>query len=422
MLAGRAQEVAESEPPAQRLIAEVCQLASSHVALALLPFALCLASTSTAQAPPPRIETIEEWRLDADAEDLPGVNGVYVGAKSQIVVPIPLDMQLRVYDSTGRRVAVLGRRGSGPGEFRSIGGVGWFHDTLWVADLLQRRTTFFGPDHALVRSERWPSGRMPGVARGGEISAIAPAAMLDSGAVLSLVRWIPRDDRDVAGAQEAAFVVRASDGGIRPVLILPSGRDAPWVISTFSCCSFPVPFALWPQYSITPDGHQLVQLSAPLPTGPNGRFRIVLADITGDTLFSRFYPYRAEPIPGAAQDSALNRVVPAPGHLIDVPRDLPERVRAEARARMPSWYIAVESVLLGLDGTIWIGFRPANDHRRYLALSSRGDPVGELGVPAATRLRQASASHIWVTETDADGLSDVVRYRLRGLACRPDRC
>jgi hypothetical protein len=71
---------------------------------------------------------------------------------------------------------------------------------------------------------------------------------------------------------------------------------------------------------------------------------------------------------------------------------------------------------LGLDQTIWIGMRPTGEERGYLILNGRGDPIGSLMVPTSTRIRQASATRIWVTETDDDGLSSVVRYRVLGLA------
>jgi len=37
-------------------------------------------------------------------------------------------------------------------------------------------------------------------------------------------------------------------------------------------------------------------------------------------------------------------------------------------------------------------------------------------------VRQASATRVWVTETDDDGLSSVVRYRVLGLNCGAGGC
>ena len=93
-----------------------------------------------------------------------------------------------------------------------------------------------------------------------------------------------------------------------------------------------------------------------------------------------------------------------------------------AHERMSSWYIPVETITLGLDRTVWIGLRPTVEGRSYLVLNAAGDPVGTVVVPRSTRVRQARADRIWVTETDNDGLSSVVRYRVAGLQCGRPGC
>ena len=93
-----------------------------------------------------------------------------------------------------------------------------------------------------------------------------------------------------------------------------------------------------------------------------------------------------------------------------------------AHERMSSWYIPVETITLGLDRTVWIGLRPTDEGRSYLVLNASGDPVGTVVVPQSTRVRQARADRIWVTETDNDGLSSVVRYRVVGLQCGRPGC
>lgn len=378
--------------------------------------------SAEAQSALPAVSIVEDLRLDAEREDFPVVSSVFVGPRRQIVVPIAMDMQLRIYDSTGRRVAVVGRRGGGPGEFGSWGSMGWILDTLWISDYVQGRTTFVGPDRRTVRTERFLGGTVAGVARGGEIQSVRPLAILEGGRVLGRVMWTPLDERGAEREREEVFGLREADGQIRPVLHVPTGSAAPWWISTFACCRFRVPFALQPRYSIAHDGQYLAMLSALLPKQQDELFQVTVLRITGDSVFSRSYRYRAEPISRRERDSAIAVIVPAPGHFINVPPDLPERVRAEARERTPSWRVTVETILLGLDRTVWIGFRSTSEGRRYLILSSDGDPVGELLVPGSTRVQQASATRIWVTETDADGLSDVVRYRVSGLACRAERC
>ena len=142
----------------------------------------------------------------------------------------------------------------------------------------------------------------------------------------------------------------------------------------------------------------------------------------GDTVFSRRYPFRGVPIPKRAVDSALAAFVPSSGRPTEGPPDAPQKWQAMARDRMSSWYIPVETVTLGLDQTIWVGMRLTEAGRAYLILNGRGDPIGSLLLPRSSRLRQANASHVWVTETDDDGLTSVVRYRIQALRCGAVPC
>ena len=175
----------------------------------------------------------------------------------------------------------------------------------------------------------------------------------------------------------------------------------------------PLPFALSPVHALAPDGYQIARLTAAIPDRNESSFTVTLFGPAGDTLFSRAYPYRGTSIPKQSADSAIAAYVSRPGQ---GPTDLDLRFQAIAGERMPRWYIAPETMTLGLDQTIWIGMRPTGEERGYLILNGRGDPIGSLMVPTSTRIRQASATHIWVTETDDDGLSSVVRYRVLGLA------
>lgn len=383
----------------------------------------CVASPHIAAQPSlPRVRVAQELRLDASAEDFPPVDRIHVGPRGEIVVPLAMDLQLRVYAAGGRRVATIGGRGSGPGEFLSIGAAGWVADSFWVTDPRQARTIILDRQYRVRRTERWPWGGQLTGARGGAIESFVPFSLLEGGTMIGAARWAHRGKPGVADGRFEGLVRREADGTARPVLVRNSQQDAPWAVQIPECCSFSVPFARAPQSVVAPDGQRVAELVTPSPASPEGRYTITLLGATGDTIFARSYAYRADPIPTRAADSALAKTGPVPGHLINVPADLPERVRAAARARMPRWYIAAEALLLGRDRTVWVEFRPTSEGRRYLVLDNGGDPVGALLLPASTRVRQASATHIWVTETDADGLSSIARYRVSGLACTVRNC
>jgi hypothetical protein len=386
------------------------------VAAALLA---ALPSLFSAQPSAPRVRLVEELRLDATAEDFPTVSRVYVGPMGQIVVPIVQDMQLRIYDSTGKRVAAVGRRGAGPGEFQAISGVGWLRDTLWVGDIRQQRTTFVGPDHTVLRTTPWPQNEGEPGAGERRMWYFAPLALMSDGAAIGQAMI----ERTVGGQQkvQGVYVHRTATGTMRALIETGYMEEQPWmmVVSGFGR---PVPFVLSPQYAFAYDGSRIAQLTAPAPRGTEGAFTVTVLGSRGDTLASRTFPFRGVPIPRQARDSVLASFIPREGRPREGPADLPQRFQASARERMPSVYTPVETILLGLDRTIWVGMRPTPEGNGYLILDASGDPIGTLLLPASSRVRQATAARVWVTETDADGLSSVVRYRLAGLSCTAARC
>lgn len=367
----------------------------------------------SAQTDAPRVRIAVDLRLDATREDFPTVGRIFVGPRRQIVVPIQTDQQLRIYDSSGDRLAIFGRKGSGPGEFNSITLVGWSGDSIWVQDRALRRTTYIGPDYKLLRTEMWPQIDLRTTEPGG-IGAFDPLVRLRDGS------WVGQGfiaSADGAN-REGVLSHRTNSGEFRTVFRMPMDQDDPRMMWVAGLGRF-VPFSLQTQYAWSPDGTLFAQLTAPLPSSETSHFTVTILRPTGDTVLSRRYEFRGVPIPKQARDSALAAIAP---QQTEGPPDLARRFQAIARARMPNWYIPVESITLGLDDTIWLGMRPTGEGRRTLILNGRGDPIGSIVLPGSSRVRQASASHVWVTETDADGLTSVVRYRLQAGTCGAISC
>src|SRR5262245_36167688 len=100
----------------------------------------------------PRASVTEDLRLDANREDFSVVRRVLVGPSGEIVVPLPQDRQLRMYDSTGVEIARVGRQGEGPGEFQTLTEFRWSVDTLWVYDNQARRITHLAGDGGLLKT------------------------------------------------------------------------------------------------------------------------------------------------------------------------------------------------------------------------------------------------------------------------------
>ena len=112
-------------------------------------------------------------------------------------MPEPQDSRVRVYDSTGNLVTMVGRSGEGPGEFRSVGPVFWAADTLVVWDVELNRGTYLLTDGTLVRTE---AGRF----YGRDVRAL--------GADSTIVFFVPVA-LDAAGAKIGEARLRISGGG-----------------------------------------------------------------------------------------------------------------------------------------------------------------------------------------------------------------
>jgi hypothetical protein len=86
-----------------------------------------------------------------------------------------------------------------------------------------------------------------------------------------------------------------------------------------------------------------------------------------------------------------------------------------ALEKMPAVYAPVQSILLGMDDTIWLILRDSAGVRRAVALDERGEELGRVTLTTRQRIRQATRGTIWVTELDDADLASVVRYRVGGV-------
>ena len=80
---------------------------------------------------------------------------VAVDRRGRILVYAAGEAEISVFDSTGRYVRTVGRRGEGPGEYRSISYIGVGPRYIHVSDRHEGRT-MLGHDFEVVRTDRFP--------------------------------------------------------------------------------------------------------------------------------------------------------------------------------------------------------------------------------------------------------------------------
>ena len=386
----------------------------------------CTAGEDRAALDVPAVELVEELRLDPNAEDFSVVGRIWVGPKRQLVVPLPQDRQIRMYDSSGARIAAVGREGSGPGEFQSLSSMGWTADTLWVFDIAQRRVTFIAPDGQVLRAAALPaaadrSARLQNSDH--TVGYFAPSAIGADGSMTGEARTLPPTETRATWPGRAVLHIPAEradsslepEGGHRQARIVaqpPAYEDPRWYMEASGFGNY-VPFGARAIVAYANDG-RFAYLTTELGEDGRGTFTLTVFDAAGDTTLARSYPFEGIAIPARVRDSALAAFIPAEGRPREGPADLPQRFQDMARERMPGFYPPVMAMVLGLDDSIWLTMRDTADARRALILNGDGDPLGSLSLPPRMTIRQATSTHVWVTQTDEDGLASVLRYRVRG--------
>ncbi len=111
-------------------------------------------------------DSIDRWTLAPNARLVPEggdssgfgfVGPVRLLHSGGVVIGDHSAVRLVVYDSNGRLVRVLGRRGDGPGELRQIGSVSvTAEDSIVTFDPRLQRFTVWHPDTGFVRSHQLP--------------------------------------------------------------------------------------------------------------------------------------------------------------------------------------------------------------------------------------------------------------------------
>jgi hypothetical protein len=377
--------------------------------------AIIVATSLAAQQVKP-LRLVEEMRIDGAAEGLSYIGSVLVAPGGGVVIPQRDAAQLRFYDGTGKKTAVFGRAGQGPGEFDDIGYIGWHGDTLWVIDFNERRITYISRSLAVIRT----------------VSTVAPAATSgpsDSSKRITMTNAIlqhvyrdgtgaliwgfgPRDPESFSATDNRFIVVSPAGDIVRELGRLPptSGR----VFQRFGggVASDDIPFAAHGGFSLSSDGNRLAILGVPVVNAGGGAYRITQLGSRGDTLFTRMYEYTPVRVPKSRLDSAfaakLARAKPARDGT-NVTLLMVEKERAAA----PEFYAPVNGVLAGNDGTVWIELFDSAGAIRYRMLDARGNIVGDATLPARSRVVAATSAQLWVVMKDDDDVPSVVRYRVR---------
>jgi hypothetical protein len=314
--------------------------------------------------------------------------------------------EVRVFDGRGRHVRTFGGEGAGPGEFLGATRIGWRGDSLWVADPVQLRVTWFGRDGRVLRTDgpamRAAQGYAPAV----------PQAVLADGSSLVIPSML-----------EAG--VDAPSPARVPILRIPSGGRADtlaWQTLRNRMLRFGMggrymslvqPWDDSPLVAAAPDGSAVIFVERAAATRRDeGFFRVTRLNARGDTVYSRQFRYVPVAVPSGWRgqwtgDMAARIAKPGSGLQ---PRDVAAAM--DRALYVPGFMPPITDVVAGRDGSVWIRREQPGATATWHVLDARGLIEANVRMPGDLQLAEARRTNVWGVTYDSLEVPYVHRYRV----------
>lgn len=347
-------------------------------------------------------------KLDGTKEDFSYFSVFAASASGMLAVVQQQDGAVRIYSADGRRIATFGRKGEGPGEFRTLNLVGWIADTLWVADNSLKRLTMITSAGKLIRTSVLPVA-IKAASRTDSAPGFRTPSLLGVYADQTYMFAVNRIGPPPRAAAEGvrgitSWTIRAAGDGTLRKTIVQGPTDSCFLKGPNA--ELIVPLCAQPLSAAASDGTVRVFVSAEVLGPSGGGYTVSAIGSRSDTIFSRHYPISLERVPGRIQDSI--RAAIDSGNPI---------VRAlMGSTDLSEFYPPVSMVKLSPRGEVWIGLRSpvGATQREWRILDQKGRPVGSLWLPRSAQPLVVESRGAWAAEVDPDGIESVVLYARPG--------
>ena len=155
-----------------------------------------------------------------------------------------------------------------------------------------------------------------------------------------------------------------------------------------------------PIVAFTPDGQRAATISVNQMVQKGGSFTLVQFSSDGTVVARRTFSYLGIPLSAQTIDSALKT------------RGGIDRNRTLDRTRIPPVHFPVTSLHLDGSGRSFLIMKESQTDRFLVEIDAGGSMVGRMQLPRRANLIAATPTHFWMTQSDEDGLTSIVRYRL----------
>ncbi len=382
----------------------------SLVRAVLLTGLLFMAAELSAQTPVQRT-AVELWRLggpDASGpEAFSQEPGLVVDRSGQVFVRSRNPPHVSVFNGDGEYVRSMGRGGEGPGEFSFAFAHGLLGDTVWVVN--------------------WPAPRVSRFLADGTHLSTTRLEPIDFGVPLSAPQTVSAFMREGRAVAVPSGTPVGETGRVRlPVLFGDPGRPGHGVAEVSVPQGMMIPgvgsFAFEPVRvaplfvaSSTGEGFLTVDWN----DDGSGDLRLSRYGYDGAHRWSRTIALPTGRIPDATRAAWIARGTDmARPHVEPAMRD--GRIRGgsvssvvQGALDLPTYFPPVDAVVLGLDGSIWLGRPAMGDEREWWVLDDGGVPRFSVRLPSAVNVRAAHGMSAWGTHLGEFDVPLVSRFQVR---------
>jgi hypothetical protein len=305
----------------------------------------------------------------------------------------------------------------GPGEFRSLSGMGRIGDTLWVMDGTRRRTHFFGPDGTYLFARPLPVKQVD--LGKGSSTTFRPDALIPSGDMVGFlpVAELPPGAPHRPPSARVGLLAFFDTVGV-------AHDTLSWLIQGLGQLQLDIPPAIYfpgpnhfettPIRDVADDGSAVVIVERPIARDTaSARYAVVRWNSHGEQTLRVEVPFNPVPFPPAIIDSIVDDYAADMAKVGALSVAAAKGVLRDSFPA-PQYFPSVSGVFIGSDGRIWVAreasVAPPVVTRRYDVLDTAGVPLGVLLLDRPGRVLAATASAAWVVEVDADDVPTLLRY------------
>ena len=363
-----------------------------------------------AQAPPADIRLTPLLEIDGE---FGRVGEVAVDSRERVFVADVMAKHVRVFDNQGRALTTAGRKGDGPGEFRSVSGLALRADSLFVMDVDLQRVTVFEPvDEDTVRVARTISVLRPGI--------LARHSLLVSsdGRIYLQYAGVTMDRLGNQLSEHLALAALNDVGAIAHDSLLKV-RDKEWLISRSGSghAVEPMPFG---KASVV----HLLQDTL-LAVGWTGDTALAIYNRRGASVDTIPIPVNPIPVTQAVVDAYIASVAATRGPLV---RYEVERLeQAWSDGRLPEAFPVFHDFIIDDSGRIWLSMLSPDvslvrtslgseyspgDSVEVVVLSSTGQLQGRSTLLYGQRLADVRGSRAYAISRSELGVETITVLRL----------